>query len=203
MSNTHLHYKPEVTWRRGLRALEFTRANNMADVLLETVGEKSYVLQERPLTNVVPQHYVLIGRITEKTSRSMHFRKFLVVGWNGQWKWNDLTASLDRILLCFAAENILFLRTTRAVKLGKGKICHLLFHRGFSGPKCQVSKWLPWNYSNMLLDARHWLLTITGCWFNFVSTAPFYDLSCTRPNNIAFCGSLYICKSWTNLIIRT
>ena len=36
--------------------------------------------------NVVPQRYVLIGRITEKTSRSTHFRKILNVGWNGQRK---------------------------------------------------------------------------------------------------------------------
>ena len=57
----------------------------MADVLTETVkenratGKTSHKCCAAALCT-----YVLIGRITEKTSRSMHIQKILVVGWKGQ-----------------------------------------------------------------------------------------------------------------------
>ena len=79
--HTHLRRKPEVTLKRGLRALELTEVNNMADILAETVGENHVTATGKTSHKCCA---AAIGRITEETSRSMHFRKILVVGWSGQ-----------------------------------------------------------------------------------------------------------------------
>ena len=83
--NTHLRRKPEVTLKRGLRTLELTEVNNMADVLAETVGEN-----HATATGKTSHKCCAAAQCTNRTdnrkdqSRSMHFRKMLVVGWSGQ-----------------------------------------------------------------------------------------------------------------------
>ena len=93
---------------------------------------------------------VSICRITEKPHVSW-FPKDLVEGWNGQWKWNDPTAILNRILLCFAAQNGFyspFVSTDYKRSL-----------TAIQWTNCKVSSFeingMTWQ-QNSLLDAGHW-----------------------------------------------
>ena len=112
----------------------------MADVLPETVSENHATGSGKTSKNVVKQHNVLIGWITEKTSHPMHFWKILVVGWSGLWKWNHLTASLNQILLLCCLEHFVSTDYKRSLTEKRKDLFPFAISSHFSRPKYQVTR---------------------------------------------------------------